>query len=261
MTEASYEQLRDTTDGEAGIAWRDADRWSSYLREKFEALEADEKLSGEGKYEAAEEYLKKTRPRIESAYEAARKHLEAEAKRARDAAVPLPDGRDLSTTKIKDSNEMLAVQGEAQAIVARVERLKASRPKGMQVQGDHTTAILRDAYASSMAEAGVEGRIKAYGVLKACEQLGVDRDEVVQPLRGQKHFDAAEESWRLENLRRSVPSGKNVPANPFAAQKQPQGGDFHTRRGATLFKNDPGLQPASGRRIGGSERRRKPLWK
>jgi hypothetical protein len=93
MNEASYEQLRDTTDGKAGISWRDGDRWSSYLREKFEMIRADEKLSEAGKYEAAEEYLAKTRPRIEQAYEAARSHLEAEAKRKRGASIPLPDGR------------------------------------------------------------------------------------------------------------------------------------------------------------------------
>jgi hypothetical protein len=169
MTEASYEQLRDTTEGDAGIAWRDADRWSSYLREKFEVLKADEKLSEEGKYKAAEEYLEKTRPRIEQAYEAARKHLEAEAKRQWDAAVPLPDDQDLSTTKVKDSSEMLAIQGEARAIVARVERMRERMPKG--IRGDHTADVLRDTYGSAMDEGGIEGRIKAYGVLKAAEQL------------------------------------------------------------------------------------------
>jgi hypothetical protein len=111
------------------------DRWSSYLRETFEALKADEKLSEEGRYEAAEEYLQKTRPRIEQAYEAARSHLEAEAKRKRGASIPLPDGQDLSTHKVKDSNEMLAIQGEAQGIISRVERLRDRVPKGMSSDG------------------------------------------------------------------------------------------------------------------------------
>src|SRR5215210_9374066 len=96
-----YEQLRDGLDGEAGIAWRDGDRWTSYLREKFETLKADEKLSEEGKYEAAEEHLNRTAPRIQKAYEEARKHLAEEAKRKRGASIPLPDGRDLSTIRVK----------------------------------------------------------------------------------------------------------------------------------------------------------------
>jgi hypothetical protein len=258
-----YKQLRDGTGGEAGISWRDGDRWTSYLREKFETIRADEKLSEEGKYEAAEEYLAKTRPRIEQAYEAARSHLEAEAKRKRGASIPLPGGGDLSTTKVKDSSEVLAIQGEAQAIISRIERVRERMPKGMQ--GNPAMDVLREVYASAMDDGGVEGMTRARGCLKAAETLGIPQDELVTPFREQKHYEAADEAYQLENLRRSVPSGKSVPANPFTPERESRGGDFHSGRAKSLFKDAKGSQPITPDvcpgPFGGSKRRRKPLWK
>ena len=104
-----YEQLRDGLEGEAGINWRDGDRWSSYLQEKYAALKADESLSEQGKFEKAQDYLDRTAPRMQKAYEEARKHLDEEIKRKRAASVPLPDGWDLSTAKVKDSSAVLAI--------------------------------------------------------------------------------------------------------------------------------------------------------
>ncbi len=122
-----YEQLCDGLDGEAGISWRDGDRWTSYLREKFEALGADEKLSEEGRCETAEEYLKKTRPRIESAYEKARHHLAEEVKRKRGASVPMPDNKTLFANPVKDSTELVAIQRKLRASRPRLRTLRGGR--------------------------------------------------------------------------------------------------------------------------------------
>jgi hypothetical protein len=255
-----YEQLCDGLDGEAGISWRDGDRWTSYLREKFEALGADEKLSEEGRCETAEEYLKKTRPRIESAYEKARHHLAEEVKRKRGVSVPMPDNKTLFANPVKDSTELAATQAEAASIQAKVERLQSRTPAGMRA-GGHATDVLREAFAQGMEVGGVEGTVKCRGALRAAEALGVPVDDVVSAYRERRHYEAADEAFRLENLRLTVPSGRSVPANPFDNQKTPQGGDFHTGRGATLFKGRPTPQPAVQRGLGGSERRRKPRWK
>ena len=255
-----YEQLRDGLEGEAGISWRDGDRWNSYLHEKYAALNADESLSEQGKFGKAQDYLDRTAPRIQKAYEAARKHLVEEAKRKRGASVPMPDKKTLSASPVKDSTELVAIQTEAASIQAKVETLQSRMPAGMKA-GGYATDVLREAYAQGMEVGGVEGTVKCRGALRAAEALGVPVDDVVSAYREQRHYEAADEAYRLENLRYSVPSGKSVPANPFAAQKTPQGGDFHTGRGTTLFKNRPAPQPTSGRRGVGSERRRKPSWK
>jgi hypothetical protein len=248
-----YEQLRDGLEGEAGIAWRDADRWTSYLTEKFETLEADEKLSQEGKYGAAEEYLNKTRPRIESAYEKARKHLAEEAKRKKGASVPMPDKKTLFANPVKDSTELVAIQTEAAGIQAKVEKLQSRLPAGMKA-GGQASDVLREAYAQGMEVGGVEGGVKCRGALRAAEALGVSVDDVVSPYRERRHYEAADEAFRLENLRLTVPGAKSmIPTNPFSPQSSPKS-DYHTGRSNTLLK------PRTSTPDKGAKRRRPP-WR
>ena len=255
-----YEQLRDGLEGEAGISWRDGDRWNSYLHEKYAALKADESLSEQGKFERAQDYLDRTAPRIQKAYEEARKQLDEEVKRKRGASVPMPDNKTLFANSVKDSTELVAIQSEAASIQAKVERLQSRAPAGMRARG-HATDGLREAFAQGMEVGGAEGTVKCRGALRAAEALGVPVDDVVSSYREQRHFEAADEAFRLENLRLTVPSGKSVPANPFAPERGNRGGDFHTGRGATLFKDRPAPQPAPGRRGDSFGRRRKPSWK
>jgi hypothetical protein len=255
-----YEQLRDGLDGEAGISWRDGDRWTSYLKEKFEGLRADESLSEQGKSEKAQDYLDRIAPRIQKAYEEARKHLDEEVKRKRGASVPMPDNKTLFANPVKESTELVAIQSEAASIQTKVQSLQSRAPAGLRA-GSHATDVLREAFAQGMEIGGVEGRVKCRGALRAAEALGVPVDDVVSAYREQRHYEAADEAQRLASMLLSVPSGKSVPANPFAAQRSPRGGEFHTGRGATLFKGRPAPQPASQRGVGGSERRRKPRWK
>jgi hypothetical protein len=256
-----YEQLRDSAPSESRIEWRDGDRWSSYLREKDEELKADESLSEQGKYEKAEEYRAKTEPRIQRAYEKARDHLAEEVKRQRGASVPMPGNKTLFANPVKDSTELVAIQTEAASIQAKVERTQNRMPAGMKA-GGHATDVLRESFAQGMEVGGVEGTVKCRGALRAAEALGVPVDDVVSAYREQRHYEAADEAFRLENLRLTVPSGRSVPTNPFAArEKPPQGGDFHTGRGATLFKGRPAPQLAPQRRGDGFGRRRKPPWK
>jgi hypothetical protein len=172
-------------------------------------------------------------------------------------------GGDLFTTKVKDSSEVLAIQGEAQAIISRIERIRERVPKGMRGDGA-AMDVLREVYASAMDDGGVEGMTRARGCLKAAEQLGVPQDELVAPFREQRHYEAADEAYRLENLRRTVPSGKSVRPNPFTPEPKSRGGDFHSGRAKALLRDAKGSQPIAQERpspFGGSKRRRKPLWK
>ena len=124
-----YERLRDSAPKEARVEWRDGDRWASSLREKFQELAADEDLSEQGKFERAQRHLETATPKIERGYERAVKFLEREAQRKALASVPLPDGHDLNT-KVKDNAGLLAIQGEAQAIISKIEGMREKLPKG-----------------------------------------------------------------------------------------------------------------------------------
>ena len=229
-----YERLRDSAPKDARVEWRDGDRWASSLREKLQELAADADLSEQGKFERAQRHLEAATPKIERGYERAVKWLEKEAQRKALASVPLPDGHDLNT-KVKDNAGLLAIQGEAQALISRIERRKEKLPKGIKNQNDHVVDMLRDTYASAMEDGGVEGMARARGVLRAAEQLGVDKSVVVAPFMEREHYEAADEARRLEVLRKQVPSAKSmIPANPFTPESKPKG-EYHTGRGGKVF--------------------------
>ena len=257
-----YERLRDSAPKEARVEWRDGDRWAASLREKFQELAADGDLSEQGKFERAQRHLETAAAKIQRGYERAAKTLEREAQRQALASVPLPDGHDLNT-KVKDNAGLLAVQGEAQAIISKIERMREKLPKGIKNQNDHVVDMLRDTYASAMEDGGVEGMARARGVLRACEQLGVDKASVIAPFMERKHHEAADEARRLEVLRKQVPSAKSmIPANPFTPESKPKG-EYHTGRGGNIFvprstTAHKGAASSSGARNDG--RRRRP-WK
>ena len=257
-TAGIYEQLRDSAPNkDVRVEWRDADRWVAHLREKYQELAADESLSDQGKFDKAEYQLGVAATKIRRGYERAAKLLEKEAKRAELASVPLPDGHDLNT-KVKDNAGLLAIQGEAQAIISKVEARRAKTPKGMRGT-DPAPDVLRDVYASAMEDGGVEGMARARGVLRACEQLGVPVVDVIAPFMEREHYEAADEARRLEVLRKQVPSPKSmIPANPFSPESKPKA-EYHTGRGSNIFapRSTTAHKPASGAR---SDGRRRP-WK
>ena len=230
-----YKRLRDSAPKAAKTEWRDGDRWAAHVREQLSRLANDEELSDKGKHERAQQHIEVAAKKIAAGYEKAAAWLEKEAKRQELASVPLPDGHDLNS-KVKDNAGLLAVQGEVQAIVSKIEARRAKTPKGMRGT-DPAPDMLRDAYASAMEDGGVEGMARARGALRAAEQLGVAVDDVAGPFRERKHYEAADEARRLEILRKQVPSAKSmIPSNPFAPESKPRG-EYHTRSAsANVFK-------------------------
>ena len=251
-----YERLRDSAPKEAKVEWRDGDRWASSLRAKLQELAADESLSEQGRFDKARVHIENATQKIQGGYEKAAKWLEKEAQKKALASVPLPDGHNL-TFKVKDSTALLAIQAEAQAIISKVERRREKMPKGIKNQADHVLDMLRDTYASAMDDGGVEGMARARGVLRAAEQLGVERDVVVAPFMEREHFEAADEARQLEYLRKQVPSPRSmIPSNPFAPESKPRG-EYHTARGANIFRPRTSAPDKSAQR---SDGRRRP-WK
>jgi hypothetical protein len=243
-----YEKLRDSAPKVARVEWADGDRWARHVREQLQKLANDEELSDKGKHERAQYHLGVATTKIERGYTKAAALLEKEAKRAELASVPLPDGHDLNT-KVKDNDGLLAIQGETQAIVSKVEARREKMPKGMKAP-DPAPDVLRDIYAAAMEDGGVEGMARARGALRAAEQLGVPVDDVVAPFMEREHYEAADEARRLSYLAKQVPSPKSmIPANPFAPESKPKG-EYHTRSAsANVFKpRSPSTTTDSGPR-------------
>lgn len=102
---------------------------------------------------------------------------------------------------------------------------------------------------------------KARGVLRACEELGIDEYEVISPFMEQKHREAMDEVRRLEYLAQQVPSPKvMIPANPFVQQSSPKS-EYHTGRAPKAFLRDRGKQRVSGSGHLGRSSKRRPSWK
>jgi hypothetical protein len=230
MTEAinpSYETLRDNLpagEGSVGTLWRDADRFADYLRETYRNLGSDETLSEEGRHQKAQEAYQRTQGRIANSLKRARDKAEGEAKSAREASIPMPDGKTLASSSIKDTTELLAVQQETNAILSRVESRRAKLPKGLGARTDIATDVLRESYRDAMERGGVEGAVQAKAALRAGEALGVSADEIVGPYREQRHYEAAERARRMELVAATIPTERSIPRPPFSKSGgSPQG--------------------------------------
>jgi hypothetical protein len=223
-----YETLRDSLpagEGAVGTLWRDGDRFADYLRETYRNLGGDDTLSEEGRQQKAQEAYQRTSARIASSWQKARDKAAGEVKAAREASIPMPDGKTLASSSIKDTTELVAVQQETTAILSRVESRRAKLPEGMSVRTDIATDVLREGYRAAMERGGVEGAVQAKAVLRAGEELGVPADEIVGPYREQRHYEAAERARRMELVAATIPTERSIPRPPFkkGAGGSPQG--------------------------------------
>ena len=223
----SYESLRDnlpTGEGAVGTLWRDADRFADYLRETYRNIGSDETLSEEGRYQKAQEAYQRTSARIADSLRKAREKAASEAKVARESSIPMPDGKTLVTSSIKDTTELLAVQQETNTILSRVESRRAKLPKGMSTQADIASDVLRESYRAAMERGSVEGAVQAKAALRAGEALGVTADEIVDRYRDERHYEAAERAMHMEMVAATIPSERSIPKPPFSQSGgSPQG--------------------------------------
>jgi hypothetical protein len=121
MTEA-YEQLRDSATGEAGEAWRRADREESNLRATYRQLQEDPRYSAEHKAERAWAAYERAAEKIAADRTKSRELLEKQVRNAERFSVPMPDGEGVTTT---DTSKLLASQNEAARVVRRIDRMEA----------------------------------------------------------------------------------------------------------------------------------------
>src|SRR5829696_6820834 len=88
----SYEALRDSADGEAGIAWISADRAEGNLRALYRELKEDPRLTSEYKAEKAWGAYDAAREKIAANKKEAKERLSKQASSAERFAIPVPDG-------------------------------------------------------------------------------------------------------------------------------------------------------------------------
>jgi hypothetical protein len=265
MSEAvnpSYESLRDgVEDPDVRAAWRSGDRWSEHVAERYRAIAADEALSDEGRRLREEEAYERHLPKIAQAYTEAREKALAVAKSAEALSVPMPDGKTLGTSVVKDAATLLAIQNEAQSILQTVERVKAKAHPNQDL-GTFESDAVRDAFSSAMEQGGFEGLVKARAAIRAGESLGMSATEVASSHMEREHYEAADRARRYAYLARTIPSEGTVPKPRAGRKATPRGGsDFHTGNAVLVHPADRQLVAHGSGSSAAARKKRNPFLK
>jgi hypothetical protein len=223
-------------------------------------IEADEDLNDEGRERRAQEVIDRYAPKIAEAYASAKEKVEASAESSYRFSLPFPEGKTFAQARTKDSTELLAVQGEAEAIAQRIggkslqQMTKAvsrnPRDKGIKETSDPTAGSLRKEFDQAMSEGGVEGRVRAMAVQRVCEGMGIDLEQVVDHHRTDTHRRALEDARRFEQAVFALPSGKKPQQNPFKGRRRSAGriGTYSSAKKAVVGGGRPQLFQKSHRR-------------
>ena len=206
MTE-TYEQLRDSATGEAGEAWRRKDREEANLRTLYRTLKEDPRYTQEHKAEQAWERYEAAKEKIEADTAKTREGLAKRVRSGERFSMPMPEGESLITT---DTAKLLASQNESARIVRKLDRL-AKRGAGPFKQ--KPAEVLKEEYERGLQIGGVQGGAICRGVLEAADELGVDKDPVLDDFRRQSHRNALEDAQRASMLTQHI--GSSIPEPPF----------------------------------------------
>jgi len=206
MTE-TYEQLRDSATGEAGAAWKAADREEHNLRTLYRELKEDPRYTTEHKAEQAWGTYEATKEKIAEGKAKARELLETQARSAERSSVPFPGGEGLITV---DTQKLLASQNEASRIIRKLDRLDSHTTRPFTPD---RAEVLKQEYGRGLETGGVQGGAICRGVLSVCDELGIDANVVVDSFRKQRHHESLERAQHAAHLTQYI--SKRVPEPPF----------------------------------------------
>ena len=242
----------------------DAKNTQRRMNRELEAIEADEDLNPEAKVRRAQEVIDRNGPKIAKAYQDAREKVEAAVESSYNFSLPFPDNKTFAQAQIKDTQEMLAIQAEADSIAARIsgkslqeitkEVSKHPGDKGIQATSSHTVDALRSEFDAAMKLGGVEGRVRALGVARVCEGMGLPLERVVEHHRSQAHHNALQDARRFERALHTIPSGKHGTRNPYSGntrRRGPSGVGTYASANKVMTGGRPQL----------FQKKRRPAWK
>jgi hypothetical protein len=200
------------------------------INRELERISENEDLNEEAKERMAQEVLDKYEPKISEAYKSAKEKVEASAESSYRFSIPMPgDSKTLATTRAADASEVLAIQNETTALIARAEQLKtkasasdrshARGNDGIRLSYDPAQRVLKDAFDKAMVDGGIQGKITGLAVVKAADALGVDVESIVEDHRRQVHYNALNDMHHFQRAWRTLPSKKRSAANSFIARR------------------------------------------
>ena len=208
----TYESLRDSATGEAGEAWKRADREDANLRTLYSNLKQDPRYTSEHQAEQAWGAYEATKGKIAADKTKARELLERQARTGEHFSFPMPEGESLITS---DTSKLLASQNESARIVRKLDRIAGSGTGPFKLD---KAEVLKQEYERGLEIGGVQGGAICRGVLEAADELGMDRHRVVDTFRKQSHRNSLEDAARASILTQHI--AKHIPEPPF---KRPVG--------------------------------------
>jgi hypothetical protein len=219
----TYEQLRDSASGEAGEAWKRADREEANLRTFYRELKDDPRYTEEHKAEKAWTAYEATKEKIAADKAKAREGLEKQARTGEYFSFPMPEGEPLIPS---DTSKLLASQNESSRLIRKLDRMTGS---GGPFKPDRAE-VLKQEYEHGLQIGGVHGGAVCRGVLEAADELGLDRHQIVDSFRKQSHRNALEDTERA--VMRSGLIGKQIQEPPF---KRPSSSPGRTSGGGKFL--------------------------
>ena len=179
-----YEALRDSATGEAGTAWKAADREAEKLAALYQELREDPRYTDEHKAETAWAAYDRAAPKVKDGRAKAKELLQKQVRTGERFSLPFPEGEAPTTT---DTQKLIATQNEASRIVRQVDRTQGDRKIPLKRK---PADLLREEYGRGLEVGGVQGGAICRGVLEAARELGVDAHSLVDPHRKDRHRDS-----------------------------------------------------------------------
>jgi hypothetical protein len=253
MTE-SYESIRDSSDilaQDVRRQWIEADQSERMLRGQYERLVENTDLTDEAKFRKAEELYEQQRSRIEGKKKATREALLKHAKFAEQAAIPRPAGEPLSSS---DATKLVADQNEAARIVRTAERKKA---QGGPFRHD-VGAYLVEEYKKGLQLGGLEGGSIVRGCLRAAGELGISTEELLHPLRDDRHHESLDRARRLEHYADMISTkAPGVPKTLTQTAKRGRNMNYRPAPFAVSGADGPPIMASQDSASGGAKKTRR----
>jgi hypothetical protein len=249
----SYEWIRDA--GAGGIIpervqrqWKNADNREARLRNQYLSISEDGDLTPEAKSQRAQAAYERERDQIVNLKQETKKALLSEARFSERRSRPWPQGE---SREPSDPQRLLLQAQESDRLVRIAQRRSTISVSGKERPNPmfSATDFLRQKYGEGLELGGAAGASLCGGVLRACEELGVDREEVLNVHRDDSQIQQIDNARRMQMFTELI--SERVPEPPKRLQaKRRRGSDFNyrPRRNAPMADKETSVSPRIGRR-------------
>jgi hypothetical protein len=199
----SYEEIRDT--GGGGIIpeatrkkWVTADTRATRLKDQYRSIEENGDLTDEAKERQLEDTYERNRDQISNLKHEAVKALLSDAKLDARRSRPWPTGENREPS---DPQRLLLQAQEGDRLVRIAQRRSTVTVSGKEQRNPmfSLTGFLQEKFGEGLEQGGPAGAALCGGVLRACEELGIDREEIMNAHRTEHEMELLDNARRMQH--------------------------------------------------------------